>query len=61
MKTNRALERLNIKIDLVTLDKYLIKDILFKGKDPSEKQLENTRKSLSGSSKETKVLTIEFL
>ena len=61
MKTNRALERLNIKIDLVTLDKYLIKDILFKGKDPSEKQLENTKKSLSGSSMETKVLTIEFL
>ena len=61
MKQNKSLERLKIKIDLISLDKNLIKNKLFKGKDPSEKQLENAEKSLSGSSKETKVLTIEFL
>ena len=61
MKVNKSLERLKVKIDLVPLDKNLINDKLFKGKDPNEKQLENVHKNLSGSVKDVKVLTIEFL
>ena len=61
MKNNKSLEKLNIKIDLVSLDKKIIKDKLFKGKEPSEKELEKAVKSYSGSSKDVKALTIEFL
>ena len=61
MKENRALKKLKVKVDLVPLDKKLINDKLFKGKDPSEKQLENTKKYISGNSKDVKVLAIEFL
>ena len=61
MKNNKSLEKLNIKIDLVSLDKKFIKDKLFKGKEPSEKELEKAVKSYSGSSKDVKALTIEFL
>ena len=61
MKVNKSSERLKVKIDLVPLDKNLINDKLFKGKDPNEKQLENVHKNLSGSVKDVKVLTIEFL
>ena len=61
MKNNKYLEKLNIKIDLVSLDKKFIKDKLFKGKEPSEKELEKAVKSYSGSSKDVKALTIEFL
>ena len=43
MKVNKSLERLKVKIDLVPLDKKLINDKLFKGKDPNEKQLENVQ------------------
>ena len=60
-KNNKSLEKLNIKIDLVSLDKKFIKDKLFKGKEPSEKELEKAVKSYSGSSKDVKALTIEFL
>ena len=61
MKVNKSLERLKVKIDLVPLDKKLINDKLFKGKDPNEKQLENVQKTLFGSIRDVKVLTIEFL
>ena len=61
MKENRALKKLKVKVDLVPLDKKLINDKLFQGKDPSEKQLENTKKYISGNSKDVKVLAIEFL
>ena len=61
MKENRALKKLKVKVDLIPLDKKLINDKLFKGKDPSEKQLENTKKYISGNSKDVKVLAIEFL
>ena len=61
MKENRALKKLKVKVDLVPLDRKLINDKLFQGKDPSEKQLENTKKHISGNSKDVKVLAIEFL
>ena len=61
MKENRALKKLKVKVDIVPLDKKLINDKLFQGKDPSEKQLENTKKYISGNSKDVKVLAIEFL
>ena len=46
MKENRALKKLKVKVDLVPLDKKLINDKLFKGKDPNEKQFENAPKLL---------------
>ena len=61
LKENRALQTLNVKIDLVSLDKNLIKDKLFKGKEPSENQLDCTMRSYKGINKEVKVLSIEFL
>ena len=61
LKENRALKKLKVKVDLVPLDKKLINDKLFKGKDPSEKLLENTKTYISGNSKDVKVLAIEFL
>ena len=61
LKENRALQKLNVKIDLVSLDKNLIKDKLYKGKEPSENQLDSTMRSYKGIKKEVKVLSIEFL
>ena len=56
----KCLEDLNVKIDLVPLNKKLIKDKMFKGKEPSDKQIENIYESYGGDSSEIKVLTIEF-
>ena len=61
IKQNKSLERLNVKIDLVPLDKNLIKDKLFKGKEPTEKQIDNALKAYEGNSKDVKILSIEFL
>ena len=61
LKENKSLQKLNIKIDLVSLDKNLIKDKLFKGKEPNENQLDSAMKSYKGTKKEVKVLYIEFL
>ena len=61
MKENHALKNLNVKIDLVPLDKNLIKDKLYKGKDLSERQLDNAMDSYTGKKRDVKVLTIEFL
>ena len=60
-KNNKSLKKLNIKIDLVNLDKKLIKDKLYKGKDPTEKQIENSFKLYEGNAKDVKVLSIEYL
>ena len=56
----QCLEDLNVKIDLVPLNKKLIKEKMFKGQDPSEKQIENVFQSYGGESNNIKVLTIEF-
>ena len=60
IKNEKCLENLNVKIDLVPLNKKLIKDKMFKGKDPSDRELENVYQSYGGESNEIKVLTIEF-
>ena len=59
-KNEKCLEDLNVKIDLVPLNKKLIKDKMFKGKDPSDKQLEEIYQSYGGETTDMKVLTIEF-
>jgi len=56
----QCLEDLNVKIDLVPLNKKLIKEKMFKGQDPSEKQIENVFQSYGGEANNIKVLTIEF-
>ena len=56
----QCLEDLNVKIDLVPLNKKLIREKMFKGQDPSEKQIENVFQSYGGESNNIKVLTIEF-
>ena len=47
-------------IDLVDLDKDIIRNKMFKGQDPSPMQLENTFKNLSGGLNYVKILSIEF-
>ena len=61
MKENNALKNLNIKIDLVSLDKKLIKDKVYKGKDINERQVNDAMDSYNKNKKDVKVLTIEFL
>ena len=56
----QCLQDLYVKIDLVPLNKKLIKEKMFKGQDPSEKQIENVFQSYGGESNNIKVLTIEF-
>ena len=54
------LKGVNLIIDLVDLNKDIIKEKMFKGKNPSDLQLENTLKNLSGGLNNIKVLSIEF-
>ena len=61
MKENNALQNLNIKIDLVSLDKKLIKDKVYKGKDLNDRQLNGVMDNYNRNNKDVKVLTIEFL
>ena len=61
MKENNALQKLNIKIDLVPLDNNLIKDKLYKGKDLSEKKMNGLMETYKKNKNDVKVLTIEFL
>ena len=60
IRDKKCLQDLNVKIDLVPLNKGLIKEKMFKGKDPSDKQIENVFQSYGGESNDIKVLTIEF-
>ncbi len=59
-ENEKLLEELKVKIDLVPLNKKLIKEKMFKGQDPSDKQVENIYQSYGGESNDMKVLTIEF-
>jgi len=54
------LDGVNIIIDLVDLNRNIIKEKMFKGKNPSDKELENTFKNLSQGYNNVKVLSIEF-
>ena len=60
LENNSILKGVNLIIDLVDLNKDIIKEKMFKGKNPSDLQLENTLKNLSGGLSNIKVLSIEF-
>ena len=60
LENDSILNGVNIIIDLVDLNKDIIKEKMFKGKNPSDLQLENTLKNLSGGLSNIKVLSIEF-
>ena len=60
LENDSILNGVNIIIDLVDLNKDIIKEKMFKGKNPSDLQLENTLKNLSGGLNNIKVLSIEF-
>ena len=60
IKDKKCLEFLNVKVDLVPLDKRLIKEKMFKGQNPSDKQIDNLFQSYGGESNDIKILTIEF-
>ena len=60
MENSSLLEGVNLVIDLVDLNKEIIKEKMFKGKNPSELQLENTLKNLSGGLTNIKILSIDF-
>ena len=60
LENDSILNGVNIIIDLVDLNKDIIKEKMFKGKNPSDLQLENTLKNLSGGLCNIKVLSIEF-
>ena len=50
-----------ISKEMIQKFKILIKDKLYKGKDPTEKQIENSFKLYEGNAKDVKVLSIEYL
>ena len=56
LENKSILDGVNLVIDLVDL----IKEKMFKGKNPSELQLENTLKNLSGGLSNIKILSIDF-
>ncbi len=60
LENGSILNGVNLIIDLVDLNKAIIKEKMFKGKNPSDLQLENTLKNLSGGLNNIKVLSIEF-
>ena len=60
LENDSILNGVNLIIDLVDLNKDIIKEKMFKGKNPSDLQLENTLKNLSGGLSTIKVLSIEF-
>ena len=60
LENNTLLNGVNLVIDLVDLNKDIIKEKMFKGKNPSDLQLENTLKNLSGGLTNVKILSIDF-
>ena len=60
LENDSILDGLNLTIDLVDLNKDIIKEKMFKGKNPSDLQLENILKNLSQGANNVKILSIEF-
>lgn len=60
LENDSILDGVNLTIDLVDLNKEIIKNKMFKGKNPSDIQLENTLKNLSQGLNNVKILSIEF-
>ena len=59
-ESKSILDGVNLTIDLVDLNKDIIKEKMFKGKNPSNTQLENILKNLSQGQNNVKILSIEF-
>ena len=60
LENDSILNGVNLKIDLVDLNEDIIKEKMFKGKNPSNEELENTVKNLSRGLSNTKILSIDF-
>ena len=60
LENDSILDGLSLTIDLVDLNKDIIKEKMFKGKNPSDIQLENILKNLSQGLNNAKILSIEF-
>jgi uncharacterized protein YeeX (DUF496 family) len=60
LENNSILDGVNLVIDLVDLNKDIIKEKMFRGKNPSELELENTLKNLGGGLSNIKILSIDF-
>ena len=60
LENDSILNGVNLKIDLVDLNEDIIKEKMFKGKNPSNEELENTMKNLSRGLSNTKILSIDF-
>ena len=60
MDNANILPGVTLIIDLVDLDKDIIRNKMFKGQEPSQMQLENTLRNLSGGLNYVKILSIEF-
>ena len=61
LEDKSILDGINIVIDLVDLNKDIIKEKMFKGKNPSDLQLENILKNLGQGLNNVKILSIEFI
>ena len=60
LEKNDILNDVNLIIDLVDLNREIIKEKMFKGKNPSDIQIENLLKNLSQGQENVKILSIEF-
>ena len=60
LENNSILDGVNLTIDLVDMNKDIIKEKMFKGKNPSDIQIENILKNLSQGLNNVKILSIEF-
>ena len=60
LENDSILEGVNLTIDLVDINKEIVKKKMFKGVNATERQLENTIKNLTQGQKNVKLLSIEF-
>ena len=60
LENKSLLKGVNLTIDLVDLNRDIIKEKMFKGKNPTMVELDNTLKNLSQGMDNVKVLSIEF-
>ena len=60
LENNSILDGVNLTIDLVDLNKDIIREKMFKGKNPSDMQVENVLRNLSQGQSNVKILSIDF-
>ena len=60
LENKNLLKGVNLTIDLVDLNRVIIKEKMFKGKNPTKVELDNILKNLSQGMDNVKVLSIEF-